>query len=78
MRVIWKDSTPAREPRNYRGYRLYGMHNGWAITLPGDKNLYSSIDDACNAIDKAIGGYSRYGTKDRLGGRIKIVGKCNE
>lgn len=78
MRVIWKDSTPARDPRTYRGYRLYGMHNGWATTVPGDKYLYSSIDDACNAIDKTIGGHSRYGTENRLNGRIKIVGERND
>jgi hypothetical protein len=78
MRVVWKDSGPTRDPRNYRGYRIYGMHNGWATSLPGDKYLYSSIDDCCNMIDKAIGGYSRYGTNDRIGGRIKIVGERDE
>lgn len=77
MRIVWKDSKPPVKPRVYRKHTLYGVENGWGITIPSDKNIYATINDACNAIDKALGGYGKRGNGNR-GDRVKIIGMINE
>lgn len=77
MRVVWKDTTKNVKPRVYRKHTLYGVDNGWCITIHNDKNIYATINDACNAIDKALGGYGKRGNGNR-GDRVKIVGVIDE
>ena len=78
MRIIWKDSSTDKRTKRYRGYKIYGINNGWGTTMPDDNNLYQAYNDAFNAIDKSLGGHGRFGPKIRGGGAIRIIGKINE
>ena len=85
MRIVWKDSFANKTYKElkYRGYYIRGCYqngvNGWITDLPNDDNIYKNNYCAQNAIDKALGGYSRRGkpTEKRLSYGIQIIGKKN-
>lgn len=79
MRIVWKDSKPkSYKPIKYRGFIASGSPQGWAISVPGDTNLYASHYCALNAIDKHLGGHGQMGTAKRKSYGIKVVGKKGE
>ena len=62
MRVVWKDSSCRQKgSRKYRGIEIVGFENGWKIGLPDDDNVYKTLICCKNAIDKAMGGSSKFG-----------------
>ena len=85
MRIVWKDSGAPQtyKTMKYRDCFITGYYNdgvkGWITDLPNDNNIYKSNYCAMNAIDAALGGYSRRGkpTEKRLSYGIQIIGKKN-
>ena len=79
MRVVWKDSyvgrTKFQEGYKYRKHFIERFQGGWIVDLPGDENIYYSIDCAHNAIDNALGGKTRKDASARQSKGIKIIGK---
>lgn len=75
MRIVWKDSTKAKEykPIRYRGFMIWGASSGWEITVPGDNNLYADHYSAQNAIDKHFGDFGQRGTEKRKKYGIHII-----
>ena len=86
MRIVWKDSGAIQtyKTEKYRNHFITGYYEngvkGWVIDLPNDNNIYKSHYCAMNAIDAALGGYSRRGkpTDKRLSYGIQIIGKRND
>lgn len=76
MRVIWRDSLQPKEykPLRYRKFYILGTPKGWAITVPGDNNLYKTHYCAQNAIDAHYGDLGAHGTEKRKRYGIQIVG----
>ena len=78
MRVVWKDSyvgrTKFQEGYKYRKHFIERFQGGWTIDVPGDNNIYYSIDCAHNAIDKILGGKTRKDASARQAKGIKIIG----
>lgn len=77
MRIVWKDSTKAKEykPIRYRGFMIWGTSSGWEITVPGDHNVYANHYSAQNAIDAYFGDLGTRGTEKRKSYGIQIVSK---
>ena len=62
----------------YRNAAITKYQDGWMIDCGYDFNIYKTLDDAKNAIDKHLGGFAwnRYGTIPRRSDKpIKIIGK---
>lgn len=76
MRIVWKDSSTTKRSKRYRRHTVFGIGNGWGIS--GDDNIYQTYNDAFNAIDRLLGGHSRYGKVNRHSDEIRIIGKINE
>ena len=78
MRVVWKDSYNGRvkhkEGNKYRNCYIERFKGGWIVDLPGDDNIYRTLDCACNAIDKALGGKTRKDASARQAKGIEIIG----
>lgn len=74
MRVVWKDSITYKEYK-YRKHMIRKHSGGWIADIPGDVNIYFSIDCAMNAIDKTIGGKLRPGAEKRQVKGIRIIGR---
>lgn len=74
MRIVWKDSITYKEYR-YRKHTIHKYKGGWAVDLPGDNNIYYSIDCAENAVDKALGGLGQKGSSKRIAKGIIIIGE---
>lgn len=77
MRIVWKDSTKAKEykPIRYRGFMIWGTSSGWEITVPGNHNIYKDHYSAQNAIDDYFGDFGTRGTEKRKSYGIQIIGK---
>ena len=75
MRVVWKDSSTEKTPKRYRKHTVFGINGGWGTSVPGDNNIYQTYNDAFNAIDKTLGGHSRYGKVVRHSDAIRIIGE---
>lgn len=75
MRIVWKDSTKAKEykPIRYRGFMIWGTPSGWEITVPGDYNIYKTHYSAQNAIDDYFGDFGTRGTEKRKRYGIEII-----
>lgn len=84
MRVVWKDSAPAKTcpPMMYRKIEIkrYEKDNvkGWTIGIDEDRNVYARQDCAMNAINKALGGKARKDGSRLAEAGIKIVGVIEE
>lgn len=81
MRIVWKDSAVTRSDFKYRGYWVEGYGQGWAISIPGDKNIYRTNRCAKNAIDQALGLEGRKKLKalpKRLEYGIDIIGSKDD
>lgn len=76
MRIVWRDSVATKE-YTYRGHVAKPFRGGWVIDLPGDNNIYYSIDCAHNAIDAALGGKTRRNATSRSIKGIRIIGKVS-
>ena len=78
MRVVWKDSYNGRVKHNegnkYRNCYIERFKGGWIVDLPEDDNIYRTLDCACNAIDKVLGGKTRKDASARQAKGIKIIG----
>ena len=61
----------------YRGEAITRYGGGW-FARSGDLNIYSTIDDAKNAIDKYLGGYSTGRIPKRHDKPINIIGVFKE
>lgn len=84
MRVVWKDSAPAKTcpPIRYRKIEIKryekGKIKGWIIGIEGDKNVYARQDCAKNAINKALGGKPRKDGSRLAKAGIKTIGVVDE
>lgn len=61
----------------YRGETIMQYGNGWTAS-PGDFNIYKTVNDAKNAIDKQQGGFPTNRIPKRHGKPIKVVGNVCE
>ena len=77
MRITWKDSIEYKTYK-YRKHLITRYKAGWITNLPGDDNVYYSIDHALNSIDKILGGKTRKANPPRQKLGIKIIGKKEE
>lgn len=76
MRIVWKDSVNTKI-YTYRKHTVKRQGGGWVTDLPGDDNIYYSIDCAHNAIDKALGGRTRKDASARHAKGIRVIGKVS-
>lgn len=75
IRVTWRDNNGKPcPPQKYRNVTMTRYNSGWILDLPGNNNIYSSLDCAKNAIDKILGGTARRHVHSRLKKGIKILG----
>lgn len=78
-RVTGTDSCArGRKPIKYRDHYIqYISGMGWVTDIEGDRNVYKNHYSAQNAVDAALGGYSRRGkpTEKRLSYGIQIIGQ---
>ena len=58
----------------YRGETIWHYENGW-LTRDNDPNIYKTVNDAKNAIDKFLGGTPTARIAKRTGEPIKIIGQ---
>ena len=75
MRIIWKDSKIKSQRHQYRKKVISRYRGGWIVDIPGDSNIYASIDCACNAIDAFLGGKTRKDAAGRHKKGIRIIGQ---
>ncbi len=75
MRIVWKDSNLKSQQHRYRNRAITRYKGGWIIDISGDRNIYTSVDCACNAIDIALGGKTRKDASSRHKKGVKIIGK---
>ena len=73
MRIVWKDTVERKEYK-YRKCFIERYKGGWIVDIPGNNNIYYSIDCAHNAIDKILGGKTRKDASARHAKGIKIIG----
>lgn len=73
MRITWKDSISYKVYR-YRKHTISKYNGGWITDIPGDNNIYFSIDCAHNAIDKILGGSTRKDASARHEKGITVIG----
>ena len=59
MRIIWKDKPRGKGHTNkkYTGFDIIRKNGGWITSVPGDTNVYRTVDHAKNSIDLYLYGY---------------------